>query len=288
MLLKCGWHYNQKTEKLIYEGTQTPETIRTTFAYDDFNNVTEKKEYGALSIAGDEAFTYTEYINDTGNWLIGIPKRTYLTDANGTMLSEVKSYYDGADFTGLSLGQVTRGELTRQEALVSGSTYVNLLRNAYDSFGNIKAIMDARGNQRLISYDSFLHLFPIGETIQVGGGKPDLSVTAAYNLGLGVPTSSLDFNSNQSTFAYDCFGRLTSMIKPGDTAAYPTINFSYTMTDPAKGLIYSFMMQPVHSTLKTARLCPVRLRPGRVKCPARPARLIPSSMLTAWAESLRR
>ncbi len=37
--------YNEQTDRLIYEGTDTPETIRTTFTYDDFGILSCKIRY---------------------------------------------------------------------------------------------------------------------------------------------------------------------------------------------------------------------------------------------------
>ena len=232
--------YNQSTDKVIYEGSDSPETIRTTFAYDDYGNVLEQKAYGALSIAGDEAFILTEYINDADLWLTGFPKRQYVTDKDGAKFSETLSYYDGEDFVGLASGSIARGNLTRQEGWVEGGTYVNLVRNAYDAYGNITAIQDPNGYVRNIDYDSTLYLFPVSETIEIGGGKPDLTVTAAYNLGLGVVASSTDFNGHQTEYGYDTFGRLTSIVRPGDSTAFPTLLFSYTMADPENALVYEY------------------------------------------------
>jgi RHS repeat-associated protein len=232
--------FKQGTEKLIWEGTGTPETLRTTFSYDDFGNVTAERKYGALSINGDEAFTFTEYVNDTGAWRIGFPKRQYVTDVNGQRVSETFSYYDGPDYVGLPLGQVAEGNLSRQEGWVEGGNYIDLVRNAYDSYGNIVGILDSNGNRRTITYDRTLQLFPEQEAIEVDGGKQDLTVTAAYNLGLGVLGSSTDFNGHQTAYGYDTFGRLTSIVKPGDSSDFPTLSFSYTMTDPTKGLVYSY------------------------------------------------
>jgi len=156
------------------------------------------------------------------------------------MFSEIRSYYDGADFVGLPSGQVASGNLTRQEGWVEGTTYVNLIRNAYDTYGNIISIRDPNGHDRGITYDSTLHTYPVQENIEVGGGNPDLSVIAAYNLGLGVVTSSTGFNGHQATYGHDTFGRLTSIVRPGDSATFPTLAFSYTLADPEKGLVYSY------------------------------------------------
>ena len=232
--------YNEATEKWIYEGTGSPETIRATFTYDDFGNATEERRYGALSLTGDEKFTFTEYINDTILWILGVPQRQYVTDQGGQQYSETLSYYDGADYTGLPLGQVARGNMTRQEGWVGDTSYINRIRNAYDAYGNIIGVLDPNGNRRTIAYDTTLHTYPVQEDIEVGGGHPDLTVIAVYNLGPGVITSSIDFNGHQTLYGHDFFGRLTSIVKPGDTETFPTLTFSYTMADPEQSLVYSY------------------------------------------------
>ena len=258
--IEVRFAYNRQTDKLIYEGTDTPETLRTTFVQDDFGNVIEEKNFGALSIDGDEAFSFTTYINDTNLWIIGLPQRSQVTDADGQVFSESLSYYDGPDYTGLAIGQLTRGNLTRQQGWVADDRYVNEVRNKFDEHGNIVGILDPNGNRREVVYDLQLHVFPEKEIIEVGGGKPDLIVTAAYNIGLGVVTSSWDFNGHQTRYGHDTFSRLTSIVKPGDSQAFPTFTFAYTMTDPAKGWIYKYddegtltltNDQPVPSSVQT-------------------------------------
>jgi RHS repeat-associated protein len=229
-----------QSDQFIYEGTSSPETIRTTYMYDDYGNTLEQKSYGAVSISGDEVFTFAEYINDTTNWLIGFPQRSYVTDAALVKTSESFSYYDGADYTGLALGQIVKGNLTRQQSWVSGANTIDTLRSAYDSYGNIIGNRNANGFERSISYDSLLHIFPQQENIEVGNGKPDLSVTAEYNLGLGVLTSSVDFNGHQTDYGYDVFGRPSAIVGPSDSPALPTQSFIYTAADPANHLLYAY------------------------------------------------
>ena len=100
---------NGAQEKIVYEKTASPETIRTTFVHDDFGNVTEERRSGALSVAGDEVVTRTSYINDTSRWILGAPSRVTVSDGAGRRLSETMSYYDGADFEGLPFGRLTGG-----------------------------------------------------------------------------------------------------------------------------------------------------------------------------------
>jgi RHS repeat-associated protein len=239
--------YKTRSDRLIHEGSATPqETIRSEFAYDDFGNVTEERKYGALSIAGDEAFATSEYVNDTARWLIGLPKRQRASDPAGTKKAETLFYYDGGDFTGLPLGEATKGNLTRKSGWVKGGQYVDLARGAFDGFGNPVASLDPNGvvgtsgHRRTVAWDGLLHAFPVRETIEVGGGKADLEVTAEFNPGLGALTSSTDFNGHVTSFGYDTFGRLTSIVSPGDTALLPTMAFSYALADPTAEQVYAY------------------------------------------------
>ena len=44
--IEVRFAYNREVQKRLYEGTDTPETLSTTFVYDDFGNVTEERNYG--------------------------------------------------------------------------------------------------------------------------------------------------------------------------------------------------------------------------------------------------
>jgi RHS repeat-associated protein len=231
---------DEASEERRVEGSAAPAVLRTTFAYDEFGNVTEQRQYGALSVSGDEVFTATAFINDTDRWILGVPWHQTTSDAAGQKFSESFSYYDGPDYTGLPAAQVTRGRLTRQEGWVADQVSVNRVRQAYDAFGNVTGTMDGNGSRRTIAYDSALQVFPIAETIEVGNGKPDLAIQAEVNLGLGVMTRSTDFNGHETLYEADGFGRLTAIIRPGDSAALPTQAFTYTMAAPDKGLVYAY------------------------------------------------
>jgi len=232
--------YNTKTDNKIYEGITEPQILRTTFVYDDYGNITEQKNQGALSITGDEVFTVNEYINNTSRWLLGYPWHQTITDGNDAKVAETFSYYDGPDYIGLPQGEISLGNLTRQKGWLRDEEYIDLARNAFNDYGNIVSILDPNGNQRTVIYENVLHSYPTQEIIEVGNNNPDLSITVAYNLGLGVVTSSLDFNGNQTTYAYDVFSRLTSLVQPGDNVALPTTSYVYTASDPSKELVYHY------------------------------------------------
>jgi RHS repeat-associated protein len=232
--------YQSRSDQMIYEGETEPEVLRTTFTYDDWGNVTEEHRLGALSISGDEVVFRTTYINDTDNWLIGLPARQWTSDEADTRLAETRHYYDGDAFVGQPLGQASRGRLTRQSGWVGDADYIDLVRNAYDAYGNIVTLLDPRGFRRSVAYDPDLQLFPVRESIEVGGGSPELVVDASYNPGLGVVSSSRDFNGHTTTYGHDAFGRLTSIVAPGDSEALPTQVFAYIASDPANQRVYAY------------------------------------------------
>ena len=232
--------YNTETNRHVYEHTASPETMQTTYAYDDLGNTTETKNYGALSITGDELFSYTEYINDTTTWILHKEQRRYQTGADHITVAETRSYYDGPDYVGLGYGSLTNGMLTRREGWVEGATWVDLIRNGYDSYGNVTSMMNPNGFLRTVTYDPALHSYPEQETLEVGGGSPDLSISAAYNIGLGAVTASIDFNGNSHFFGHDVFSRLTLIVRPGDSQGLPGLTFSYKMADSGNGLVYAY------------------------------------------------
>ncbi|MEQ8818920.1 MAG: SpvB/TcaC N-terminal domain-containing protein [Sumerlaeia bacterium] len=148
---------------------------------------------------------------------------------------------------------------------------VQASRVAYDAFGNAIALIDPLGvpyvsqpfdagedylgateygHVRSVAYDDQYHAFPIEETIHLESPKAPLAMTATYDFGLGVMTTSSDFNGNITEYSYDVFGRLTAIAKPGpdplkptrsqDSFDRPTQVFQYIATNPWTGtqLIY--------------------------------------------------
>ncbi|MBA3945259.1 MAG: RHS repeat protein [Herpetosiphonaceae bacterium] len=68
-----------------------------------------------------------------------------------------------------------------------------------------------------------------------------LTEQADYDYQMGLLTKITDPNGNQTTAGYDDFGRMTSLVKPGDSASYPTetIDYTdYTASQPFHTLVY--------------------------------------------------
>lgn len=209
----------------IYENGPIFTLLSREFDQDVYGNTTKDFNYGTVSgtdrsAGGDELLTTTSYHYDLDRWVLDRPDTVGKTDLAGRFVSLQKSFYD------------SRWNLIRQESSPDGTAFIKTVRNDYDAYGNIVRITDANDHWRQIGYDPLFHTFPVSETI----GGLGLTMSAGYDYGLGVVTSFTDFNQNTTTFGYDTFGRLTSIVKPGDSAAFPTQSFAYSLASPVSGI----------------------------------------------------
>lgn len=241
-----------QTDVLNYEGTPLPKRTQQTVAYDDNGNPIRQFEFGEVALDGthpglgsDERLTYTTYAT---NPMVGISDRITqirITDLAGNFVSEQRRYYDGAAFIGLPLGQVVRGNTMRQEdnlGPAAGNRWVQSQRVRYDRYGNQIATLDpngvldangapTNGHWSSIEFDPIFHSYPIVESIHISATHA-LTMTASYDFVLGVITRATDFNQQEQHFRYDALARPTALVKPGDSLAFPTQVFSYTLGAP--------------------------------------------------------
>lgn len=223
--------------------------------YDLYGNQTISRNFGVVENGdrrawNDERVVTTEYAINTNRWLLREPMRQEVRDLDGHVISRSESYYDDESFSGNNLGEVTLGNLTMKRDWIwpaTNSAYITSARTKYDTYGNPVAILDplavapagnvdlGKGHAREIAYDPEFHTYPIRETIHLGDGKDPLIFQAAYDPGFGTVTSSTDFNGNQTTYDYDTFARLTSIVRPYDTTDYSTAEYSYVLAVPYHG-----------------------------------------------------
>ena len=233
-----------RKDAFLFEGTSSPIQIQQEFDYDAFGNLIKDLDYGQVvdgdrSVGNDELLTCKEYAVNETRWIVDRVSREMKTDLTGNFVSESRYYYDGDPFTGLPLGMVEKGNLTRQEdslGPLEGNRFISIVRKQYDSYGNTIGIKDGNNNLRTIIYDPIFHTFPIEETIHLGEGNT-LSITANYHLGFGKVIDSADFNGNLTQYTYDTFGRLKKIIKPGDVLSLPTLEYSYNLGNPISSIL---------------------------------------------------
>jgi len=215
------------------------------YEYDDYGNQTLLADHGRSGGTwDDERFTRTTYSSSSAQglsrWIVSLPVNQKITDENGLQVAETKYIYDDSG----APGTVSKGNLTSLMRSVDagGSSFVSEGKR-YDVYGNPTSIIDPLGsgpgspNSRTIGYDSQIHTYPSAEIVHVGGDSGDLSASASYDVGLGTVSSSADFNGNTTSYGHDTFGRLTAIIKPGDSAGFPTESYSYLLGQQAGGRI---------------------------------------------------
>jgi RHS repeat-associated protein len=233
-----------------FERTESASRIVTDLVHDDFGNVLSETRTGSSPVPGepDEVLELAgEYINDTTRWILGLPIRRTMF-AGGQRLDDVRMYYDD-----LPLGEATQGLLTRRERLAFTSTllqqafgtlalpaldtlgyrtiavaggesevWFDEYRADHDARGNVVRLRDAFGNASTIQYDAVHQLDPV----RTENAEGHVHV-ADYHPRLGSIGALTDPAGNITRYEYTALGRVAREIRPGDTDAFPTVEYTY-------------------------------------------------------------
>jgi len=241
------------TVTLLTELGQGPQRrLESEWELDIYGNQTRQTDYGIVDAGdrrafADERVTTTEYALDPDRWILRLPMRKETRTLDDVVISRTEYFYDEETFSGRNLGQVGVGNLTLQREWVDPAdpgAFIHHARYHYDAYGNAITILDplavategavdlAKGHVRSVTYDERFHCYPSSETIHVGDGAAPLIYHAAHDQAFGTLLTATDFNTNTTTFTYDAFARLTSIIRPGDTPSYPTSEYRYGLAVP--------------------------------------------------------
>jgi len=213
---------------------------------------------------GDEKYEQKTYIEPASNndlWHLGLVSVERVfgeADGNGdpstTYYSELRHYFDGNDYAGLAAGQATQGLIKRTEERVDQSdVFVDQNRFAHDGHGNLTGQAHALATpggpgSRTWTYDS-LGLDIIAEEKLTEDATGPYSIKRTFewepewrkliestdwyvDVG-GTPASAV----NTSTYAYDEFALLSTIIRPGANTTNPTTSFDYQWGDPITRIV---------------------------------------------------
>ena len=256
---------------------RTPIVTRKSYAYDDYGNTLREEEHGIVSTNRPgyhdkrvEQFTYAMGGMALQNWTLRLLAESLVTDDKGKFVNRSRCYYDGDPYVGLPLGEVgARALIHRTERFVNGDDAVppfeqnselpgdprlppgqSLIesRASYDASGNQVMYLDplavwpslATGHARSVSFDPVFNALPVEEHNIVGNGNPDLVQTAEYDYGFAKIIRNVDANGQVGTYHYDQFVRMSSVVTPGDSDAYPTLSYEYLQADPVRGRVYRY------------------------------------------------
>ena len=252
------WIYPHSETALQFDGDASWSGLRSSYAYHaSYGNRSRSLEASwepTTSAWRDQRLSLTSFepFTDASHYLVGLPavEQIYrcpqpslngaclnLSQSNALLASEQRYLYDGA-FS----GQPQQGLLTGQRRLLrfAGANFSDP-RYAdqslvYDAWGNLTASVSytAEGAAAALAsggaqpsysvYDPLYHTYVLAQTNALAQ-----SSVFSYDIDLGLPTSVVGPNGAPSavSMSYDAFGRPLQVIRPGDDANNPTLQFTY-------------------------------------------------------------
>jgi RHS repeat-associated protein len=218
---------------------------RTEYDYDKYGNVLAEYDHGDTEVSGDERTLRRTFVPNAAAWIVSLPTTemmyagTVEQDAPEQAKARQHFYYDGQEHG----AEPQRGSLTRVDAWELGGPYTTAYE--YDGWGNQTAVTDALGRRTEITYDTEYHQFPVrvcnalnqcSET-EYYGVSPNTSVAMdGAHFGAVYREWGPNGESTATEYRYDPFGRVTGIVRPGDSWKYPTTIFAYH-DGPGNGLL---------------------------------------------------
>jgi len=193
---------------------------------------------GGNKLAGnDETIALRTFANDTDDWILGRLATEELQDAAGHRVRMKQLYYDGQPFQGLPLGQVSRGDVAREMDWIGPdpSAFELATSTGYDADGNPTETRDARGGGRIMRWDPTDHTSIRSESLKIDGGL--LTESADLDPAFGTVLSVTGYNGRTTTVLYDAFGRVTALVRAGDSEDKPTATYAYQQANPLSRVI---------------------------------------------------
>lgn len=236
------YSFESSTRVEHVEGNAAPRTTLTEFEQDDFGDVTEERRWGEVSgddrsVGKDEAIVARTFANDPDEWLLGQVATEELTDGAGRRVSFTRKYYDGAAFQGLPLGQIARGDVSREEAWTGpdDGAFELVIATRYDADGLPIETRDGMGGGRVFEWASDRTSIA-SERVKLAS-PVDLVERATVDGAFGTLLSATDYAGQTTSYEYDAFGRLTKVVKPGDSVAEPTTAYTYDVLAPLSRVV---------------------------------------------------
>ena len=253
-----GFVYLRRVDNYVYDGNATGKRTAQEFYYDEptlyqtpqYGNLTKTVQLGEVDltsgtdIGNDKRTVETTYNNSTSGlnclqepgstiWMIGFPKKIVIKDNAAADVRKSFFYYDRHPNYN---DPVTCGKLTKKEQWNGDINPAITERYDYDGLGNIYKVIDAKGNETIISYDGPFYILPV----RVTNALSQRTETQYYGVngvafddgnglrGLWGQIKSVTDPNNQSSYStYDVLGRLRATVSPLDSINYPTSIVNY-------------------------------------------------------------
>jgi RHS repeat-associated protein len=233
-------------DRYVLEGgaTANGEIIRTEYEFDELGNRTVERRFGTAA-PGDEEMIVTDYVRNEEDWLIRLVRVVERGDmdtsgATPTLVRAERAcfVYDGVDalcnasYGGgadddVELGLVTAKQRYTDDDLLDGApgTMETVEQIDYTDEGLPELVTDAALVVTEHVYDPAFELFAASTTLDPGGLALQTQFEVSTKHGVTTRVTQPDGTSTRAT--YDDLGRMTSLAKPGDSLAAPTLSRTY-------------------------------------------------------------
>ena len=252
-------HPVESTRRISDLGPAPDALLKERFEYDDWGNLVRHEEHGRVDPAGagpaamNRRTRLVDYVIDRERWMLRARARERLLDEAGNLVTRTDYHYDDEGFDASRHGTISRGNLTmvrrwrgpvpQESGSASASPPADELvtetRNRHDAFGNILVALgplatlgpngnpvDASGHLVRYAYDSRFRSRPVRETFVESDSKQFVH-SFKYDEGFGALTLHQSQNGAVSRYRHDALGRLTEIVRPGDTSEFPSIRYRY-------------------------------------------------------------
>lgn len=219
-----------------YDGDADVKDTGTEYSYNTSNgNLTVQTEWGEVTgsttgsftdIGTDKRTTQYAYATNTTAYITGLPSQELILNQSNITVRHTRYYYDT-----LSLGSTTKGNRTKDEQLITGSTYIDT-EKTYNNYGLVTQSKDQRDKATNYIYDAY-NLYPATTTNPLSQ-----STKTTYDYSLGKINSVIDPNGSVTTLGYDGLDRvLEEKISDPQTGSLVTkTTNTYTDTLGAKSV----------------------------------------------------
>jgi len=255
-----NWIYTNVVENRVYaiDGNYSPTQTLYTYESDHGNLATQtEKQRSGNSWLTYRTTQFDYFPNDT-NYLVGLPARQQVKDANNVVIAETLNLYDAnTSYTQVpAIGKLTAVRTWMDGALATGrysqtsfgyDTWGNQTSvTTYNDYGTASVAPPSTGAATATTvYDPMFHVYPISQTTPPPtAGAQSLTTTWGYDFDnnelndyiLGVPTRETNPNGAMTEAVYDSFGRILNLYRPdpvtGDAETIATLTITYQSTFP--------------------------------------------------------
>jgi RHS repeat-associated protein len=233
-----AWVRTASQENRVYASDGSYSTTREVYTYEPtYGNQTrvDRQEKAGDTWQTAMSLVTGYYHNLSGVYLVGLPQHVLQYNAQNNLLGATHYAYDG-----LEVGQApVQGKLTTvrnmtellepddrnryQQSSYEYDAWGNrTIEKSWSGYGKWNETPTQGERATTTQYDPTYHTYPLSVRNPL-----NQTVSWTYNYSLGLPISQSDPNGAVTSATYDNFGRLKTLVRPGDDSANPTIKVDY-------------------------------------------------------------